>query len=47
MDGKIHSIETFGLVDGKGVYPCHAGLVDFGIPITLDDETDAAEDGIR
>ena len=25
--------------DGKGVYPCHAGLVDFGIPITLDDGT--------
>lgn len=24
---------------GKGVYPCHAGLVDFGIPITLDDGT--------
>ena len=23
--------------DGNGVYPCHAGLVDFGIPITLDD----------
>ena len=25
--------------DGNGVYPCHAGLVDFGIPITLDDGT--------
>ncbi len=25
--------------DGKGVYACHAGLVDFGIPITLDDGT--------
>lgn len=25
--------------DGKGVYPCHAGLIDFGIPITLDDGT--------
>lgn len=25
--------------EGKGVYPCHAGLVDFGIPITLDDGT--------
>ena len=24
---------------GKGVYYCHAGLVDFGIPITLDDGT--------
>lgn len=24
---------------GKGVYPCHAGLVDFGIPITLNDGT--------
>ena len=24
---------------GKGVYPCHAGLVDFGIPITLSDGT--------
>lgn len=24
---------------GKGVYYCHAGLVDFGIPITLDDDT--------
>lgn len=23
--------------EGKGVYNCHAGLVDFGIPITLDD----------
>ena len=23
--------------EGKGVYSCHAGLVDFGIPITLDD----------
>jgi len=22
--------------EGKGVYSCHAGLVDFGIPITLD-----------
>ena len=22
--------------EGHGVYPCHAGLVDFGIPITLD-----------
>ena len=25
--------------EGEGVYPCHAGLVDFGIPITLDDGT--------
>lgn len=25
--------------EGNGVYPCHAGLVDFGIPITLDDGT--------
>ncbi len=25
--------------EGKGVYPCHAGLVDFGIPITLNDGT--------
>lgn len=25
--------------EGYGVYPCHAGLVDFGIPITLDDGT--------
>ena len=25
--------------EGKGVYPCHAGLIDFGIPITLDDGT--------
>ncbi len=25
--------------EGTGVYPCHAGLVDFGIPITLDDGT--------
>lgn len=25
--------------EGVGVYPCHAGLVDFGIPITLDDGT--------
>lgn len=25
--------------EGKGVYVCHAGLVDFGIPITLDDGT--------
>lgn len=25
--------------EGKGVYECHAGLVDFGIPITLDDGT--------
>lgn len=25
--------------EGKGVYPCHAGFVDFGIPITLDDGT--------
>lgn len=25
--------------EGQGVYPCHAGLVDFGIPITLDDGT--------
>ena len=25
--------------DGKGVYECHAGLVDFGIPITLSDGT--------
>ena len=25
--------------EGHGVYPCHAGLVDFGIPITLDDGT--------
>lgn len=25
--------------EGKGVYPCHAGLVDFGIPITLADGT--------
>lgn len=26
--------------EGKGVYPCHAGLVDFGIPITLADGTE-------
>lgn len=25
--------------EGKGVYSCHAGLVDFGIPITLSDGT--------
>ncbi len=25
--------------EGKGIYSCHAGLVDFGIPITLDDGT--------
>lgn len=25
--------------EGKGVYECHAGLVDFGIPITLSDGT--------
>lgn len=25
--------------EGEGVYPCHAGLVDFGIPITLNDGT--------
>lgn len=25
--------------EGVGVYPCHAGLVDFGIPITLGDGT--------
>mgnify|MGYP001029714011 FL=1 len=25
--------------EGKGVYTCHAGLMDFGIPITLDDGT--------
>ena len=25
--------------EGTGVYPCHAGLVDFGIPITLPDGT--------
>lgn len=25
--------------EGVGVYSCHAGLVDFGIPITLDDGT--------
>ena len=25
--------------EGKGVYSCHAGLVDFGIPITLADGT--------
>ncbi len=25
--------------EGKGVYSCHAGLVDFGIPITLTDGT--------
>ena len=25
--------------EGNGVYPCHAGLVDFGIPITLLDGT--------
>lgn len=25
--------------EGNGVYNCHAGLVDFGIPITLDDGT--------
>lgn len=25
--------------EGNGVYPCHAGLVDFGIPITLEDGT--------
>ena len=26
--------------EGKGVYSCHAGLCDFGIPITLDDGTE-------
>lgn len=26
-------------VEGKGVYYCHAGLMDFGIPITLSDGT--------
>ena len=25
--------------EGKGVYACHAGLIDFGIPITLNDGT--------
>ncbi len=25
--------------EGQGVYACHAGLIDFGIPITLDDGT--------
>lgn len=25
--------------EGVGIYPCHAGLVDFGIPITLTDGT--------
>ncbi len=25
--------------EGKGVYNCHAGLVDFGLPITLNDGT--------
>ncbi len=25
--------------EGNGVYACHAGLMDFGIPITLDDGT--------
>ncbi len=25
--------------EGVGIYPCHAGLMDFGIPITLDDGT--------
>lgn len=25
--------------EGEGVYPCHAGLVDFGTPITLKDGT--------
>ncbi len=25
--------------EGKGIYPCHAGLMDFGIPITLEDGT--------
>lgn len=25
--------------EGEGVYPCHAGLMDFGIPITLSDGT--------
>ncbi len=25
--------------EGKGIYPCHAGLMDFGIDITLDDGT--------
>lgn len=25
--------------EGQGVYACHAGLMDFGIPITLDDGT--------
>lgn len=25
--------------EGKGIYPCHAGLMDFGIPITLNDGT--------
>lgn len=26
--------------EGEGVYACHAGLVDFGIPITLNDGTE-------
>lgn len=25
--------------EGQGIYPCHAGLMDFGIPITLEDGT--------
>lgn len=25
--------------EGKGVYPCHAGLIDFAIPITIKDGT--------
>lgn len=25
--------------EGVGIYPCHAGLMDFGIPITLNDGT--------
>lgn len=25
--------------EGEGIYPCHAGLVDFGIPIALSDGT--------
>ena len=25
--------------EGQGVYSCHAGLMDFGIPITLQDGT--------
>ena len=46
-DGKYIS-ECYNFTDfcikltrgsNEGVYPCHAGLIDFGIPITLDDGT--------